>query len=182
MEGSPLGFAERAYESGVVAAAAWSESADAAAAEIARQLAPYDLSGLVVFISPDYDVQTFASEIARRFGVTPVVGCTTAGEITPEGWSEGAAVAIGFLRRHFVFLARPILELSNFHVEAGRELTKQLRAELGALRPGFAGKGVFGILLVDGMCRRGKRLCSRDRRSARAGAKRSVAEVVSDSH
>ena len=130
------------------------ESADAAAAEIARQLAPYDLSGLVVFISPDYDVPTFASEIARRFGVTPVVGCTTAGEITPEGWSEGAAVAIGFLRRHFVFLARPILELSNFHVEAGRELTKQLRAELSALRPGFAGKGVFGILLVDGMCRR----------------------------
>ena len=29
-----------------------------------------------------------------------------------------------------------------------------MRAELGALRPGFSGKGVFGILLVDGMCRR----------------------------
>jgi len=143
-----------AEEGGVVVAAAWSESAEAAAAEIARQLAPYDLSGLVVFISPDYDVTTFASEIARRFGVTPVVGCTTAGEITPEGWSEGAVVAIGFLRRHFVFLARPILDLTNFHVEAGRELTKQLRADLGALRPGFAGKGLFGVLLVDGMCRR----------------------------
>ncbi len=141
-------------ESGVVAAAAWSENATVAASEIARQLAPYDLSGLMVFISPDYDVPTFASEIARRFGVTPVVGCTTAGEITPEGWSEGAVVAIGFLRRHFAFLARPIVDLSNFHVEAGRELTKQLRADLGALRPGFRGEGLFGILLVDGMCRR----------------------------
>ena len=117
-------------ESGVVAAAAWSENATLAASEIARQLAPYDLSGLMVFVSPDYDVPTFASEIARRFGVTPVVGCTTAGEITPEGWSEGAVVAIGFLRRHFAFLARPIVDLSNFHVEAGRELTKQLRADL----------------------------------------------------
>jgi hypothetical protein len=43
-------------------------------------------------------------------------------------------VVIGFLRRHFAFLARPILDLSNFRVEAGRELTKQSRADLGALR------------------------------------------------
>jgi len=148
-----LGFADTA-ESGVVAAAAWSESADAAAAEIARQLAPYDLSGLLVFVSSDYDAATFASEIARRFGVTPVVGCTTAGEITPEGWSEGAVVAIGFLRCHFAFIAQPILDLSNFHVQAGRELTKRLRADLDSLRPGFPGKGRFGLLLVDGMCRR----------------------------
>ncbi len=139
---------------GVVVAAAWSAGADAAAAEIARQLAPHDLSGLVVFVSPDYDVATFASEIARRFGATPVVGCTTAGEITPEGWSDGAVVAVGFLRRHFAFIARPILDLANFQVEAGRTLTKQLRADLAAARPGFAASGVFGILLVDGLCRR----------------------------
>ncbi len=139
---------------GVVVAAAWSAGADAAAAEIARQLAPHDLSGLIVFVSPDYDAATFASEIARRFGATPVVGCTTAGEITPEGWSEGAVVAIGFLRRHFVFMARSILDLANFQVEAGRELTKRLRADLAATRPGFATQGVFGVLVVDGLCRR----------------------------
>ena len=139
---------------GVVVAATWSVGADAAAAEIARQFAPHDLSGLVVFVSPDYDVAAFAPEIAGRFGLTPVVGCTTAGEITPEGWSEGAVVAVGFLRRHFAFIARPILDLANFHVEAGRELTKQLRADLAAARPGFAATGVFGLLLVDGLCRR----------------------------
>jgi hypothetical protein len=139
---------------GVVVAAARSADAGAAAAELARQLAPHDLSGLVVFVSPDYDAATFASEIARRFGATPVIGCTTAGEITPEGWTEGAVVAIGFLRRHFVFMARPILDLTNFQVEAGRELTKRLRADLAATRPGFATWGVFGILVVDGLCRR----------------------------
>jgi hypothetical protein len=149
-----LGLGLGTDQAGVVSAAAWGPDADAAAAEIARQLAPYDLSGLVVFVAPDYDAETFASEIARRFGSTPVIGCTTAGEITPQGWSEGAVVAIGFLRRHFVFIARPILDLANFPVAAGHELTKRLRADLGALRPGFAGKGVFGILLVDGMCRR----------------------------
>ena len=139
---------------GVVVAAAWSAGAAAAAAELAWQLAPHDLSGLIVFVSPDYDAATFASEIARRFGATPVVGCTTAGEITPEGWTEGAAVAIGFLRQHFVFMARPILDLANFQVEAGRELTKRLRADLAAARPGFTTRGAFGILMVDGLCRR----------------------------
>ena len=149
-----MGLVGERDQGGIVVAAAWSESADAAAAEIARQLAPHDLSGLVVFVSPDYDVAVFAAEIARRFGATPVIGCTTAGEITPEGWSEGAVVAVGFLRRHFAFLARPILDLTNFHVEAGRELTKQLRADLVALRPGFPARGLFGLLLVDGLCRR----------------------------
>ncbi len=149
-----MGLVDKGHEGGVVVAAAWSEDAYAAAAEIARQLAPHDLSGLVVFVSPDYDVAAFAAEIARRFGATPVVGCTTAGEITPEGWSEGAVVAVGFLRRHFAFTARPILDLANFRVEMGRELTKQLRADLGALRPGFEEGGLFAILLVDGLCRR----------------------------
>jgi hypothetical protein len=155
-----LGLFKEADQGGVVVAAAWSEGAYAAAADVARQLAPYDLSGLVVFVSPDYDVATFASEIARRFGPTPVVGCTTAGEITPEGWSEGAVVAIGFLRRHFAFIARPILDLAGFQVEAGRELTKELRADLAGLRPGFAARGLFGIVLIDGLCRREEAIVS----------------------
>ena len=155
-----MGLIEGADRDGVVVAAARSEGAEAAAAEIARRLAPHDLSGLVVFVSPDYDVAAFAAEIARRFGATPVVGCTTAGELTPEGWSEGAVVAVGFLRRHFAFVARPILDLANFRVETGRELAKQLRADLGALRPGFADPGLFGILLVDGLCRREEALVS----------------------
>ena len=149
-----MGYPEGAEDRGVVVATAWREDSHAAAAEIARQLAPYDLSGLVAFVAPDYDAAGFASEIARRFGATPVIGCTTAGELTPEGWSEGAVVAVGFLRRHFTFIARPILDLANFQVEAGRELTKQLRDELSAQRPGFATRGAFGLLLVDGLCRR----------------------------
>jgi hypothetical protein len=143
-----------AEDGGVVSAAAWSDSAEGAAAEIARQLAPFDLSGLVVFVSPDYDIGVFASEMARRFGATPVIGCSTAGEITPEGLSEGAVVAVGFLRRHFAFIARPIVDLTNFRVEAGRALTKQLRADLNNARPGFDMRGVFGLLLVDGLCRK----------------------------
>ncbi len=149
-----MGLAREGNQDGVVVAATRSEGAEAAAADIARQLAPDDLSGLVVFVSPDYDVAALAAEIGGRFGATPVIGCTTAGEITPDGWSEGGVVAIGFLKARFAFVARPILELANFRVETGRELAKQLRADLDALRPGFAELGLFGVLLVDGLCRR----------------------------
>ncbi len=139
---------------GVAVATTWVEGAVSAAADIARQLAGRELAGLVVFVSPAYDVAVFADEVARRFGQTPVIGCTTAGELTPQGWSDGAVVAVGFLKRHFDFIARPILDLTNFQVEAGRELVKQMRGDLAALRPGFSGQGLFGILLVDGLCRR----------------------------
>ncbi len=155
-----MDLAGEGLHDGVVVAATQSAGAETAAADIARQIAPHDLAGLIVFVSPDHDAAAFAAEIGRRFGATPVVGCSTAGEITPKGWSEGGVVAIGFLKRHFAFVARPILDLANFRVETGRELAEQLRAELRALLQGFVEPGLFGILLVDGLCRREEALVS----------------------
>lgn len=149
-----MGLFDKGQERGVVVATSQTGDAETAAAELARRLAPYDLSGLITFVSPAYDVSVFASEVARRFGATPVVGCTTAGEITPEGWSEGAVVAVGFLRQRFAFIARPILDLVNFNVETGRDLAKTLGADLEALKAGANARRAFGVLMVDGLCRK----------------------------
>ena len=52
--------------------------------------------------------QRLAAEIGRCFGATPVIGCTTAGEITPNGWSEGGVVAVaGFLEASFAYRRPP---------------------------------------------------------------------------
>ncbi len=67
-----------------------------AADEIARQLAMADLAMLVVFVSPFYDPQTFIAELSCRMPDVPIFGCTTAGELSPDGWSDNSVVAMGF--------------------------------------------------------------------------------------
>jgi hypothetical protein len=151
-----VGFVSAVHNDGgvVAAAAASGASAQEAADEIARKLLGLDLAALLVFVSSDYDAAEFAREIAARFGSAPVVGCTTAGEMTPEGWTDGAVVAIGFKRRDFAMVARPILDLAHFRVEDGRVIAAELRAEMARLAPAAEMEHAFAMLLIDGMCRR----------------------------
>ncbi len=43
-----------------------------------------------VLLRPGYDLDTLAAEMARLFAGTPLIGCTTAGEIGPDGYVEGS--------------------------------------------------------------------------------------------
>lgn len=140
--------------SGVSVAHARGSSAAEIAAEIARQLPSPGLAMLIVFVSPSYDPHECVAEIASHFGDTPVYGCTTAGELTPEGWVENSVVALGFGNEDFTIVARPFLDLKNFRVEDGRRIVGELQLELARVSPQADGEGIFGLLLIDGMCRR----------------------------
>ncbi len=140
---------------GVVVAAAWSAGADAAAAEIARQLAPHDLSGLVVFVSPDYDVATFAAEIARRFGATPVDRLHHGRRDHARGL-ERRRGGRGRLPEAPLRLHRPADPRSGQFpgrggARADQAVARRSRRARGRASPA---SGVFGLLLVDGLCRR----------------------------
>ena len=43
---------------------------------------------VVFFASSEYDLERLGAAMKERFQA-PVIGCTTAGEITPEGYSQG---------------------------------------------------------------------------------------------
>ncbi len=149
---------------GVVIASTSAPSAEAAAREIAasitKQLAaggerPEEaLAGLVCFICASYDAARFAAEIHKALPGAPIYGCTTAGELSLEGWVSSSIVAIGFLRRDFSLVAHMMQELSHFGVEEGHASIAEARAALLAIGPDIESDHCFGLLLIDGMCRR----------------------------
>ncbi len=68
--------------------------AGGAAAELADQIADPDAAVALVFLAPGYDSHRLAGELAARLAPTPVYGCTTAGEIGPNGFLRDSVVAV----------------------------------------------------------------------------------------
>ncbi|MDA9488645.1 FIST N-terminal domain-containing protein [Bradyrhizobium sp. CCBAU 11361] len=140
--------------SGVAVAKSKAASVDEAVAELAAQLPSDELALILVFLSPSYDPHQFIAEITRQFDETQVCGCTTAGELAPDGWDENSVVALAFSRADFSAAVRPILNLDGFRVEDGRRIGGELRHELLRVTPQVDRGNPFGLVLIDGLCRR----------------------------
>ncbi|MEY9755548.1 FIST N-terminal domain-containing protein [Bradyrhizobium yuanmingense] len=140
--------------SGVAVAKSKAASVDDAVAELAAQLPSDGLALLLVFVSPSYDPDRFIAEISRQFDDTQVCGCTTAGELAPDGWDENSVVALAFSRADFSAVLRPIFNLDSFRVEDGRRIGGELRHELLRAAPQVERGSPFGLVLIDGLCRR----------------------------
>ncbi|MEW6395195.1 MAG: FIST N-terminal domain-containing protein [Pseudomonadota bacterium] len=140
---------------GIVVAQAKAAGPYEAAESIARELAGIDLAMVVVFVSPRYDPTSFIEELSRRMPDKPVFGCTTAGELAPHGWDEDSVVAIGFDAQDFIISARILPDLSSFRVDCGRSLCGDLLKDFAQRTEHCdAEYESFGLLFIDGMCRR----------------------------
>jgi hypothetical protein len=118
----------------------------AAVAEIAAALGTQaDL--YTVFVSTGYDLDAVGRALKRHFG-DRVVGCTSSGNIGPNGYDQtgicAAALTGGGLQTRTVTVG-PLDDTATAVEQAGAALTG-LRAELGD------GEG-FAILLTDGLTR-----------------------------
>ena len=82
----------------VIATAHVSARDPGAGRALVRALGQGPFSCIMLFASPDADLDALLSE--PGFGA-PVIGCTTAGEISDEGYSEGGIVAMGLPAGHF---------------------------------------------------------------------------------
>ena len=118
-----------------------------AAAKLLSVIAPADPDLVLVFASPSATLPVLAAEL--RKGLRPgahVVGCSSAGELSGEGYCNGTAVAIGFPSRSFRSEFLVLDELSRLPVTGWmtglRDLFSRFRSD--------PGRRLFGILLVDG--------------------------------
>jgi hypothetical protein len=110
---------------------------------------------VIFFASPSYDRARLAEAIAAELPGIEVIGCTTAGEITSEGYRENTITAVSFGRDDYKASIRLIPELDRFRMEHGNEAVQDLFADLGMapLTVRSIPHQTFGMLLIDGLSR-----------------------------
>jgi hypothetical protein len=137
------------YGCGIVALAAAGADAAAFARRIAGEAGRCEAGFALIFHSPS----TFApADIARSMAAeAPALshaGCTSAGEITPDGVGDGDAIALLFPARNFTIVSTMIEDItsSGLHTIAG-EVERLVRA----LDAQASGVNRFAMCLIDGM-------------------------------
>ena len=135
-----------------------------AAAEFYRSVWHPDLETVLFFCSPQYDLERLEAELSARFGEVHLIGCTTAGEITPDGYIDGSITGVGFAKSDFVTVAEAIPDLSAFTMAAAsnlvRKATARLDARLEERSGGRTSGSTFAFLMIDGMSREEEKVVS----------------------
>lgn len=117
--------------------------------ELAQALKPQDLDLVILFVSPSADIATIADDARAYFAPARVVGCTTAGELCSEGYTENQIVAVGLPRSHFCTRVLPIEDLDNYdHQDLISELIRG-RNDMARETPDWMSE--CAMLLVDGL-------------------------------
>ena len=125
-----------------------------AAVELHDAIAQPDTAFVLVFCSPQYDLPLLGEALADVFGDTLVIGCTTAGEITPAGYMTGSITGVSFPRSDFTAVAERIDDLESFEIAHAQALVRSLTAKRDAASPDRgddAASSSFALLLIDGL-------------------------------
>ncbi|RAR63057.1 hypothetical protein BCL93_103290 [Onishia taeanensis] len=132
---------------------AYSEADDpcAVAGELAAALCHPQLGCVLFFCSAEYDLGALGRALDEAFGAVAMVGCTTAGEITPLGYGRGCIVAIGFDQRHFSVSQALISDLEGFDLIGAQRLTANLLDDCRRQALAPVGGHCFALTLLDGL-------------------------------
>jgi hypothetical protein len=84
----------------------------------------------------------------------PVAGCTTAGEMGPEGYVEGAIVGLSLAAPEFAVALCLLPELRTASVAAMQARVREARLAISDAAPWARHQNLFAITLIDGVCRR----------------------------
>ena len=129
-------------------------SAERAIDELHDQLGASSACANLLFCSSQYDLEQLGRKIASRFS-TPVVACTTAGQIGQQGYQKGGITAVSLSSlelRMTPYLISPLSECQARAAEVAFSAMSGLM-ERGSER-------AFGLVLVDGMSGAEERLAA----------------------
>ncbi|SHF23936.1 Uncharacterized conserved protein, contains FIST_N domain [Modicisalibacter ilicicola DSM 19980] len=132
----------------------YSEQRDpwAAVEELAAGLCHAELGFVLFFCSAEYSLATLGEALSGTFGEElPISGCTTAGEITPQGYSRGGIVAIGFDRRRFAISRALVTDLAGFDLLRAQRLTEELLEDCRRQSLAPINDHSFALTLLDGL-------------------------------
>lgn len=112
------------------------------------------LALVLFFCTADIDLPAFADALGGLFPGVPMAGCSTAGEIGPDGCLDGSVSAIAFPADDFTAVVGALDDLQSFTAARGRAFAQRQLQHLEALAPQTGLHNSFGLLLVDGLSMR----------------------------
>ncbi len=119
-----------------------------ALAKLARDLGPGPFAAVILFVSPQADRAALEAGLPAAFPGVAVIGCTTAGEISPEGYSEGEIVAVALPQVSF---AVDCLGVDLGELDQQELIGRLIRARAGLSRRHPDWEDEFAFVLVDGL-------------------------------
>lgn len=126
-------------------------TAAAVADDLYAALAQPDLSLVLIFASADQDLAALGPALAARFGDALVVGCTTAGEITPQGYTTGAVSGLSLGGPDFAAAIEVIDTLQTFNVGKGHDVVRNALQQVVRAAPQTRRERMFAVALIDGL-------------------------------
>lgn len=125
----------------------------AAVQELHGQIMSEGTEAVILFISPSYDRKALREAINREFAGVKVFGCTTAGEITPDGYGEGTLTGAAFNADQFKINPVLLPGIADFSMETGSDIVHAALNGLGLSFPTarHVPAQTFAMLLIDGM-------------------------------
>ena len=134
---------------GIKIAASERRDVEMAVAELKRSLGHGDFHHLLVFFAIHYDAAKLSAALTQAFPDAAISGCTTSGEIVPNGMIDGGILLIAFPNDGFRVHSEIIGDLGTIGVERASDIVRRLKAQLHNTQA--PGANTFAIMLVDGL-------------------------------
>ena len=127
---------------------------DAAAQDLARQLLHPHLGCVLFFCSAEYPLDQLATALEQHFGGVMLLGCTTAGEISAEGYGRGCISAVGLDLRTFAVDCTLIRGLESFSLVEAQQAVERMLGHCRQVNLAPVKDHTFALTLLDGLSSR----------------------------
>ncbi|SKA23377.1 Uncharacterized conserved protein, contains FIST_N domain [Oceanospirillum multiglobuliferum] len=127
------------------------QEAQLCAQELAGQLYDEQIHWVLFFCSAQQDIQLLADHLQLCLPDKVIVGCSTAGEITPLGYRQGSVSAVGFSREGFSIETALIENLDQFDFNSAQHLMSRMLECCQHQQKAPVKGHTFALALLDGM-------------------------------
>ena len=109
---------------------------------------------VLFFCSSHYELEPLGEALHQLFAGIQVVGCTTAGEIGPEGYRTHSLTGVSFACGSCVATSDLLHCLDQFDIDQANDFAQPLLQELERRAPGTKPGNIFALMLIDGLSTR----------------------------
>ncbi|MBU2924539.1 nitric oxide-sensing protein NosP [Colwellia sp. 4_MG-2023] len=122
-----------------------------ASQELYQQLNKENICFILFYCSSTYALYTLAQTMESTFKDIEIVGCTTAGEVSQQGYKQHSIVAIGFSSQYFAISSALIESMETFDTISAQSTINELIEQCQAKKLTDIKNNSFLLTLLDGL-------------------------------